>query len=82
MEIEKKMNGHSIMFSRILKMGQRWEQEERIRKAVTTKDGPVPLMFGLRKDHKIVPHEMRDKGPPTRPVCGASSSTNGLFPTL
>ena len=44
---------------------------------ITTKEGPIPLMFGLRKDHKVVQQEMKDKGPPTKPVCGASSSIDG-----
>ena len=71
------MNGHAVMFNRLLRVGEEWSQEDRIRQAITTMTGQIPLMFGLRKDHRIVPVERRTKGPPTRPVCGASSSING-----
>ncbi len=35
------------------------------------------MFFGLRKDHKKVAPDKRNEGPPTRPVCAASSSING-----
>ena len=76
-DIEKRMNGHAIMFARFLRMGEKWHHEKRVKQAVTTKVGPIPLMFGLRKDHKHVPPDRKKEGPPTRPVCGASSSING-----
>ena len=76
-EIEKKMNGHAVMFARFLKMGEKWEHEKRIKQAITTYYGPIPMLFGLRKDHKKVAPEKRKEGPPTRPVCAASSSING-----
>lgn len=76
-EIENRMNGHAIMFARFLKMGEKWNHESRVKEAVTTKFGPIPMLFGLRKDHKNVAPEKKDEGPPTRPVCSASSSING-----
>ena len=75
--LERTVNGHAIMFSRILRIGESWGHEQRVKAAMTTVNGTIPKMFGLRKDHKEVPPDRKDIGPPTRPVCGASSSING-----
>ena len=75
--LERTMNGHTIMFSRFLRIGEEWSHEKRVKAAMTTKGGMIPELFGLRKDHKIVPPGEESTGPPTRPVCGASSSING-----
>ena len=70
---ERVMNGHSVMFDRMLRIGEKGGQEDRVKQAMTRKVGPVPL----RKQYKMVPPDRQSKGPPTRPVCGASSSING-----
>ena len=69
-EVERVMNGQSIMFSTVLRIGEKWGQEDKERQAMTSK-------VGLRRYHKIVPPDRQSKRPPTRPVCGASSSING-----
>ena len=76
-KMEKELNGHAIMYARFLKMGKKWNHEDRIKQAITNDNGPIPQMFGLRKDHKITPPEKKEEGPPTRPVCAASASLNG-----
>ena len=48
-----------------------------MKQAITTEHGPIPPLFGLRKDHKTPSPGQEEKGPPTRPVCGASESVNG-----
>ena len=75
--LERVMNGHAIMFLRFLRIGEEWNHQKRVKAAMTTKGGVIPDLFGLRKDHKVVPLGQEEEGPPTRPVCGASSSING-----
>ena len=75
--IEKTLNGHSIMLARILKIGKGLKQEQRVKSAVISKNGTIPELYGLRKDHKPVASGQEATGPPTRPVCGASRSING-----
>ena len=76
-KIEKTLNGHSVMWARILKIGKGWKQEQRVKSAVMSKNGTIPELYGLRKDHKPVVNGQEAIGPPTRPVCGASRSING-----
>ena len=65
------MKGHAIMFARFLNVGTKWKHEERVKQAITSEYGPIPLMFGLRKDHKTVPPEEKQEGPPyTSCMCG------------
>ncbi len=65
------------MYARFLKIGQIWGQDKRVKAAMTTQNGTIPKLFGLRKDHKTIPPDKRNEGPLTRPVCGASASING-----
>lgn len=75
--LERQINGHSVMYVRFLRMGQDWGHEDRIKSAVTSLEGPIPLLAGMRKDHKHVPPKQQGEGPPTRPVCFASRTVNG-----
>lgn len=81
-KVENTINGHAVMFQRFLKIGNKWDQQQRVKEAMISKGGKVPKLFGLRKDHKTIPAGQKEKGPPTRPVCGASSSINGQLSHL
>ena len=41
-KLEKVVNGHANMFRKFLKMGSDWGHEDRIKSAITQKEGPVP----------------------------------------
>ena len=60
--------------------GAKWGHWSRVKSAVTSHFGPIPLLSGYPKTHKDISHldpEEQVKGPPVRPVCGASDSNNG-----
>ena len=65
------------MFRKFLKMGSDWGHEDRIKSAITQKEGPVPKLRGHRKTHKEVPVGEEQSGPPIRPLCGSARSING-----
>ena len=76
-KLEREMNGHTVMFSKILSIGRDWGHEARVKSAVTSKQGYIPKLTGLRKYHQVLPPGQEVVGPPCRPVCGASKSVNG-----
>ena len=47
---------------------------KRIKDSMISSNSAIPPLYGLQKDHKV--HPDTRVGPPTRPVCGASSSIN------
>ena len=67
--IERKCNHHIKQFNRMFKVGATWGHEGRVANATTSTNVPPPPVYGLRKDHKNLPH-------PVRPVCGATQSPN------
>ena len=71
--IENNINGHCIQFGRILKIGQNQGHWNRIKSALVNKFGHVPVLYGLKKDHKTV---AAGQPTPTRPVCGANDAPN------
>ena len=71
--IEDSLNGHCLQFGRILKMGERHDHWSRIKSALVNKFGHIPVLYGLKKDHKPV---VEGKPMPTRPVCGANDAPN------
>ena len=73
-DIERNLNAHSIQLGRILMIGKKWKQEDRVKSALTNHLSHIPSLYGLPKDHKPVPD---DTGPKCRPVCGASEAPNG-----
>ena len=73
-ESEKVLNAHTAQLARILMIGKKWKQEDRVKSAVTNHLGHIPSLYSLPKDHKPVPD---DTGPKCRPVCGASEAPNG-----
>ena len=71
------MNHHMRHFNKMFLVGCEHDHEDRVTKATVSTNVPSPPMYGLRKDHKE--HEDRVKGPPVRPVCGASEAPNSRF---
>ena len=84
-KLESSLNASTIQTARILMVGAKWKHWSRVKSAVTSHDGPIPLLSGLPKTHKDLSHlpkEEQDRGPPVRPVCGASESNNGPLSDL
>ena len=83
-KIEQVLNGHTLQFGRILRVGQKWgaEHVRRIHSALRSRNALRPPLYGLAKDHKdLVQSEWGDI-PPQRPVCGAQESANGPLSDL
>ena len=74
--VEKRHSAHAIMWARMLRAGVDTGQEERVKNNMISKSSPVAPFYGPRKDHKPVTPENAQKGPPVRPLCGASDSHN------
>ena len=51
-QIQKKINGHCSMWTRMLSMGKNWKQEERIRRCLITKSENIAPGKITIKDHK------------------------------
>ena len=78
----REMNAHSCMWCKIIKAGEEASShsEQRIKENMTASEGcDPPPMYALRKDHKICDNQ---EGPPTRPVCGATTAYNGKLSHL
>ena len=65
---ERLLNAHMSAWSTIL------GAKERVANNFQSKNNMIPPLYGLRKDHKKFDDE--NKGPPTRPVCGAVVASN------
>ena len=83
-KIESNMNEHLKAFNRMLNVGSKPDQhgntqEDRVNKASISTNVPPPPLYILRKDHKNVPPDQENKGPPGRPVCSASDAPNSRF---
>ena len=79
-QIETKLNAHATMWMRMLNAGEGENQTERIRHNMTSQYSPVAPLYVLRKDHKTNFDPV--KGPPGRPVCGATGGLNEKFSYL
>ena len=81
---QKEINAHAIMWTRILRAGEKAGEraESRIKGNMTVATGSHGLapLYTLRKDHKV--YEDKEIGPPVRPVCGASAAFNSKFSHL
>ena len=66
--VEKQLNAHMHAWCNIL------QARERVQSNYQATNNAIPPLYGLRKDHKN--HDNIEKGPPTRPVCGAVVSSN------
>ena len=67
-EIEREMNSRTKSWGRIVGLGEKWGQTDRVKQAMTSTSGCPPHLNDLPKDHKTVNGEE----PPLRPVCGAN----------
>ena len=77
LKAQKTINAHSTLWTRITNAGTNTKNESdasRIRTNLTVDNSGYAPQYALRKDHK--PCEDQTKGPPTRPVCGASAAYN------
>ena len=75
-KIEKNANDYLKVLNRIFNVGAAWNQQRRVAEASTSTNVPPPAFYGLRKDHKVVPEERKEKGPPVRPICSAREAPN------
>ena len=71
---EKLINAHCGMWVRMLKAGEKSNQQERIHSNMTSKNNPPAPLSILRKDHKQ--YESEIVGPPGRPVCSGDVTYN------
>ena len=79
-ELELELNASTIQTARILRVGEKWNHWARVKSAVVSHAGPISLIYGYPKTHKDQSHlwpEEQEAGPPVRPVCGSSESSNG-----
>ena len=73
--LESEVNAFTILFARILWVGAKWKHWPRVKSAIIAHFSPIPLLTRYPKTHKDLSHltpETQTKGPPSRPVCGAS----------
>ena len=73
-KLENRMNQHMKIFNKMFQVGSENEHEKRVEMATHSTNTPAPPLYGLRKDHKTAEDDV--KGPPVRPVCGASQAPN------
>ena len=71
---ENKINLHMRQFNKMFRVGEEHGHEDRVIAATLSTNIQPPPLYGLRKDHKNTTDQV--KGPPVRPVCGASISPN------
>jgi hypothetical protein len=64
-KIEKRMSALASSMARILKIGEEWNHESRVQKAVKAKSPNIPALDLMVKYHKDLPLEDL----PVRPVC-------------
>ena len=80
-QAQKEANGHSIMWSRILKAGENNNKgNDRIKTNMLVENNDLASLYTLRKDHKKCTDA--NKGPPVRPVCGATNAYNNKLSHL
>ena len=75
-KIEENMNDHLRQLNKIFNVGEKWNQQKRVAEASTSTNVLPPAFYGLRKDHKKVPDDRKEKGPPLRPICSAREAPN------
>ena len=67
---EKLINSHMVNWCRIMKF------DKQVTHSFISENNEIPPLYGLRKDHKVIPAGDEEKGPPQRPVCGAVVASN------
>ena len=83
-QLENNMNAHAAMWIRFLNAGEKRKQQERIERNMLQENSDVAPMYVLRKDHKKlgIDYDDDEKGPPTRPICGAETCYNSKMSYL
>ena len=72
---QHELNGHVSMLAKTFKLGQTWDQVERVRETLINGSMAVCPMYLLYKDHKGWKWE--DGGvPPTRPIASGNQGMN------
>ena len=59
---------------RLLKIGEKYNYDDRVKSALRNNNAHIPIMKGADKDHKIGFNE--GTGPPLRPIVGANEAPN------
>ena len=75
-ELETVLSATSSSVARILKIGDKWDQKDRVQSAAKSTLSSIPPLAILLKDHKPGP----DK--PVRPLCRSAESPNGPLSEL
>ena len=74
-DTQNELNGHMSMLTKVFKLGQNWDQVERVRETLINGSLSVCPMYLLYKDHKGWRWE--DGGiPPTRPIASGNQGMN------
>ena len=68
------LNNQSKLWAKVLNIGINNDHLSRCKASLTSRYKPIPVMSGLRKDHKA--HPDPTEGPPVRPVCRANDAPN------
>ena len=66
--IEKTLNAHACQIARIFNLCFEQGDFRRIKQAITNSSLLPPPLRSLRKDHKKLPEEMLQFGPPFKPI--------------
>ena len=79
--LERKMTGHTFQWVRLLRLGAKWDSNEkhwdRVKNSLQTKFCLAPPISGYYKDHKAPVQGREYLGLKLQPVCGAVESSNG-----
>ena len=74
---EKQLNNHSRLWAKMLNLGKDSDSMKQCKDTLVTEFNPVPVLAGLRKDHKQ--SDDPSIGPPLRPVCKARVAPNAAL---
>ena len=66
--IERLLNGHTLQFTRAFLICHNQGDMRRLKMAMHNECLEPPALRAVRKDHKLVPPELREFGPPSRPI--------------
>ena len=69
-DTEGDLNARAVSWARIIGLGTRWHQEDRVKQAMISTSSSAPFLYGVPKDHKV--SDDPNEEPPLRPVCGAN----------
>lgn len=90
-DIEKQFNAHSTFWCNMLRCGQKYNNEVRIRTSMFSHNSASPSLYFYRKDHKdpitpiaeaIPTQQTIDVEHPVRPLCDVSDSYSHRFSYL